>query len=260
MYRDSAHRPEDHDGAVGAIQIADGLIAQCAAAIAVLRATERPQRHERWVATRTLQDTYPEIWTQLDAARQILAARGANTMGFDELRGQVHAVLAFANFDGKHTIDAVALDDARRGIAELQLAMPGADWREIDARGKKLANTRLARRTHRTAISCLVAAGALAMFAWSGAAVRRSPKSDDAAKLRAELAQIVSDRRTEIAALYTSIGENCDRPRVIRLMQLYVMDGQFEMANAYGSSYELRCGEDMKVRSLANAPRPRERK
>ena len=253
MYRDSSHRPADHDRAVGAIQIADGLIADCAAAAAALGG---PERQERWSALRTLHDGYPELWNQLDAARRILAARGANTTGYDELREQV-TPLAVANLDGSRPPDPIVLDYARRALEELRLAMPGADWQELEARGKKLAATRIARRG-RLAIVGVVGGFALAVCVW-GTAMIPKYRPSRAMLLRAELAQVVLERRARIDELSMSIGEVCDRPRVLELMRLYVMDGRFEDAKAYGERYEMRCGEDMAVRKWANAPKPKPR-
>lgn len=254
MYRDSAHRPADHDRAVGAIQIADELIADCAAAAAMLGGPERP---ERWSAVRTLHDGYPELWNQLDAARDLLAARGATTTGYDELRAQVDPLRAVAATDGSRAIDGVVLDDARRAIEELRLAMPGADWQELDAQAKKLAATRLERRG-RLVIAGLVSGAVLAFSVW-GTSLRPRLGPSASATLRVELAQVVVERRLRIDALHAQVGEVCDRPRVLELMKLYVMDGRFDDAKAYADGYETRCGEDMAVRKWANAPRPRPR-
>lgn len=254
MYRDRAHRPADHDRAVGAIQIADGLIADCVAAAARLGG---PERHARWRAVRTLHDGYPELWNQLDAARGALAARGANTTGYDELRAQISPTLAIASLDGSHPIDEAVIDDARRALDELRLAMPGADWQEIEARARKLAALRLARRG-RLAIAALVTGFVLAFSIWGVSMIPRHRPSA-AAKMRVELAQVVAERRARIDALSSTIGEICDRPRVLELMRLYVMDGRFDVAKTYGESYEARCGEDMAVRKWANAPKPKPR-
>jgi hypothetical protein len=254
MYRDSAHRPADHDRAVGAIQIADGLIADCATASTLLGGAERP---ERWAAVRTLHDGYPELWNQLDAARDVLAARGATTTGYDELRAQVDPLRAIAATDGSRAINGVVLDDARRAIEELRLAMPGADWQELDAQVKKLAATRIARRG-RLVIAGLICGAVLAFSVW-GSALRPKLAPSASATLRVELAQVVVERRVRIDALDAQIGELCDRPHVLELMKLYVMDGRFEDAKAYADSYEKRCGEDMAVRKWANAPKPKPR-
>jgi hypothetical protein len=254
MYRDSAHRPADHDRAVGAIQIADGLIADCTAAAALFGG---PERHDRWTAVRTLHDGYPELWNQLDGARRILAARGANTAGYDELRGDVSPLLAVANLDGSRALDPALLDDARRALEELRLAMPGADWQEIDARAKQAGATRLARRGRM--VFAAVASGAVLAFSVWGTAMMPRWKPSASAQLRVELAQIVVERQIRIDELSGIIGDVCDRPRVLELMRLYVMDGRFEDAKAYADSYELRCGEDMAVRKWANAPKPKPR-
>jgi len=254
MYRDSSHRPADHDRAVGAIQLADGLIADCSAASAQLGG---PERHERWNALRTLHDGYPELWNQLDIARKILASRGANTTGYDELREAVNP-LEVASLDGSRPPDRAVLDDARQAVEELRLAMPGADWQEIDARAKKLAATRLARRG-RLVIAGLVCGFVLAFSVW-GTSMMPKLRTSAAAQMRAELAQVVVERRARIDELSTSIrDESCDRPRVLELLRLYVMDGRFEDAKAYAGRYETRCGEDMAVRKWANAPKPKPR-
>ena len=254
MYRDSAHRPEDHDRAVGAIQIADGLIADCTTAVALLRG---PERAARWGAARALHDDYPAVWAQLDLARRILAARGANTAGYDELRGQVNPMLAVTKLDGSHVVDEVALDDARRALAELRLGMPGADWREIEAHSRKLASTRLERRT-RFGLTCLVGGFLLATLTWATAIIPKH-KASAGVQMREELAVVVAERRARIDALHAKIGDECDRPRVLELMKLFVMDGRFEDAKAYADRYETRCGEDMGVRKWANAPKPKPR-
>lgn len=253
MYRDSAHRPADHDRAVGAIQIADGLIADCTAAAPLLGGAERP---ERWSALRTLHDGYPELWNQLDIARRILATRGANTTGYDELREQVNP-LEVANLDGSRALDATILDDASRALEELRLAMPGADWQEIDARAKELAATRLARRG-RLVFAGLASGFVLAFSVW-GTAMMPRWKPSASVQMRAELVQVVVERRARIDVLSETIGDVCDRPRVLELMRLYVMDGRFEDAKVYADSYEARCGEDMAVRKWANAPKPKPR-
>src|SRR5688500_19957671 len=97
MYRDDSTLLDEHDRAVGAIQIADGLILDCLKASKQLASAEH-----RWRAVREIHDDYAEVWRQLDGARRLLASRGANTMGFDELRAQVVPVLALKE-DGVET-------------------------------------------------------------------------------------------------------------------------------------------------------------
>ena len=253
MYRDSAHRPADHDRAVAAIQIADGRIADCTTAAPLLGGAER---HERWAALRTLHDGYPEIWNQLDIARRILAARGANTTGYDELRRQVSPV-AVATLDGSRAVDPALLDDARCAVEELRLAMPGADWQEIEARSKKLAATRLGR--HGRLVFAGLASGFMLAFSVWGWSMMPTWRPSASAQMSVELAQVVIERRVRIGELNETIREACDRPRVLELLKLYVMDGRFDDAKAYADSYELRCGEDMAVRKWANAPKPKPR-
>ncbi|HWO21799.1 MAG TPA: hypothetical protein VNO30_23680 [Kofleriaceae bacterium] len=238
---------------MAAIQIADGLIADCAASAAALGG---PERHERWGALRTLHDGYPELWNQLDTARKILAKRGAPTTGYDELRSQVRP-LAVANLDGSRPPEPVVIDDARRALEELRLAMPGADWQELEARSVKAGATRIARRG-RLALVAIVCGFVLAVSVW-GTAMLPKYRPNRAMLLRAELAEVVAVRRARIEELGMLIGDVCDRPRVLELMRLYVMDGRFEDAKAYGDRYELRCGEDMAVRKWANAPKPKQR-
>lgn len=255
MYRDSAHRPEDHDLAVGAIQIADGLIADCTTAVGLLRG---PEGVVRWRTARALHDQYPAIWAQLDIARRLLTARGANTAGYDELRGHVNPMLALSKLDGTHVIDEGALDDARRALDELRLAMPGADWREIDAHSKKLASTRLERPRQRLAFTALIGGFLLATLTWATAIIPKH-KPSAGTQMREELAIVVTARRARIGELDAKIGGECDRPNVLELMKLFVMDGRFDDAKTYADRYERRCGEDMGVRKWANAPKPKPR-
>lgn len=254
MYRDSAHRPADHDRAVGAIQIADGLIADCTAAAALFGG---PERHDHWTAVRTLHDGYAEIWNQLDGARRLLAARGANTTGYDELRGGVSPLLSIAEVDGSRALDPALLDDARRAVAELRLAMPGADWQEIDAQSRKLAGTRIARRGR--LVFAAIAGGAVLAFSVWGTALMPRYRPTASAHMRVELTQVVVERRARIDELSGMIGEVCDRPRVLELLRLYVMDGRFEDAKAYADRYETQCGEDSLVRKWGDAPKPKRR-
>jgi hypothetical protein len=268
MYRDSAHRHDEHDRAVDAIQIADGMVGDCAAALAVMRGPERPAR---WTAARRLQDAYAAVWPHLDGARAVLATRGANTCGYDELRSRVSPVLAVADVggDGRRRSARApdllgaelsrAIDDARRGVEELRLAMPGVDWGGIDARARTLAGTRLGPRGAWRSIAGVAGALALAAATWSTAVVPPRPAAAAASTMAEELASVVEARRARIAGLEVAIGDACDRPSVLELMKLYVMDGRFEIARTYADEYEARCGEDLAVRKWAAAPRPRAR-
>lgn len=253
MYRDGAHLLDEHDRAVCAIQIAEELIDGCVRAVATMDARESP---ERWSAARTLQDNALEIWQQLDSARAILTARGGNTVAYDELRERITPVLAITYRDGVHGLDADSLDDARRGVAELRLAMPGADWSAIAARTKHLVATSLAQRGQRYALAAIVTLLVIAVAGWAYAIIPEK-RIDPRVALRAELAQIVVERRDRIGELQAHIGERCDRAPVHELMKLLVMDGRFDDATAFGNGFTARCGADPIVHKWATAPRPR---
>ena len=201
-----------------------------------------------------------KLWYQLYLARRILAARGANTTGYDELRRSVNP-LEIASLDGNRPIDPgvlrTILEDARQAIEELRLAMPGADWQEIDARARRLAATRLGRRG-RLVFAGLISGFVLAFSVW-GTAMMPKLRTPAGAQMRVELAEVRVERRARIDELHTAIGGTCDRPRVIELVRLYVMDGRFDDAKAYADRYETQCGEDMAVRKWANAPQPKPR-
>jgi hypothetical protein len=252
VYRDSVSRPDEHDRAVGAIQIADGLIVDCLAALTRLRGSDKP---ERWAAARALHDQFPEIWTQLDTARRVLAGRGANTTGYDELRRHVNPVLSVSHLDGSHEIDGSGLDDARRGLDELKLSMPGADWRAIDARTKGLVRTSIVRGGQRVVAAGVFAAFAFAVTAWASALVPNR-RVDRGAEMQRELATVVVERQARIAQLGAVIGDRCDAHNVHELMKLLVMDGRWQDARAYGETYQGRCGDDPIVEKWASAPRP----
>lgn len=259
MYRDASPQPAHDraaDRAIGAIQLAEGLIASCAGAVARLNESARA---ERWIAARELHEDYPEIWRQLDGARATLVASGANTLGYDELRAGAAPVLPALSFaDRGRELDPGALDDARRAAAELRLAMPAIDWTAVDARVHAAASTRLAPRRHRTAVIAVLLVLGLAIATWVVAMIPEQRPNRDA-ELRRELAEIVTDRRDRIADLRLIIGDRCDRQNVHELMRLLVMDGRWYEARPYADGYEARCGEDPVVRKWADAPRPRPR-
>jgi hypothetical protein len=165
MYRDDSTHLDEHDRAVGSIQIADGLIVGCLNASKRLASAEH-----RWRAVREIHDDYGEVWRQLDCARQLLAARGANTTGFDELRENVVPVLTLH----ENGIDTTPLEDARRGVAELRLAMPGADWKAISTHEGLVGTSFAAGSIWRSGVAVVFS---LAVVTWTerdGRAARRS--------------------------------------------------------------------------------------
>ncbi|MDQ3335818.1 MAG: hypothetical protein M4D80_11670 [Myxococcota bacterium] len=245
MYRDDSTLLDEHDRAVGAIQIADGLIVDCLSASKQLTSIEH-----RWGAVRKIHDDYGEVWRQLDCARQLLAARGANTMGFDELRENVLPLLTLRE-DG---IDTTPLEDARRAVAELRLAMPGADWKGIEARTRGLVSTSFARRGQHLAFAGVAVVFSLAVVTWAMSAQaekRVDPRIQERAEARValnkELAVVVEDRRDRIGTLELLIGGRCDRERVTEYVKLLVMEGRFDQAYGYGLDFKARCGEDPEV-------------
>ena len=242
MYRDDSTHLDEHDRAVGAIQIADGLIAACRDASKRLVSAEH-----RWRAVNEIQDEYAELWRQLDAARRLLASRGANTMQYDELRDDVTPVLLVKE-DG---VDTKPLEDARRAVETLRLAMPGADWKGIEARTRGLTNgTTFVRRGQLLAAAGVAVVFACAVATWAASTMfekRPDPRVEARIQMKKELAVVVEDRKDRIDQLALLIGGRCDRQNVMEYVKLLVMDGQFESAYGYGEDYAVRCGEDPEV-------------
>ena len=131
------------------------------------RAIDAP--HQRWRAFAEANDAYPEIWRHLDRARRLLAHRGANTAAYDELRPGAPKSASRGD-----VIDRSALDEAKRAIEELKLAVPGADWDAIEARTAGLVNAPLSRRRQRIVVGAVVGAVVLAVLAWFAAIVPRT--------------------------------------------------------------------------------------
>ena len=248
MYRDTANSLDEHDRAVGAILIGEALIDAVEDAAVRSRATDAP--HQRWRAFAEANDAYPEIWRHLDRARKVLANRGANTAAYDELRP--HAPKSAARGD---SIDRVALDDAKRAIAELKLVVPGADWEAIEARTAGLVNAPLSRRRQRIVVACVVGAVLLAVFSWF-AAIVPAKKVDRREAMRDELAQIAQQRKVKIDELRGTLGQRCEPAEAHDLIKLLVLDGRTSDARDFGTDYIQRCGEDSVVEHWAHAPRP----
>ena len=252
MYRDEAHDLDEHDRAVGAILIGESLVAQCERCVDLIR---DPHASERWRARREIQDDYPEIWRQLDRAREVLAARGANTMAYEEMRPHVRRSLAIEHEDLTQAIDAEALEDARRAIAELKLAVPGADWKAIARRTHDLVGMPELRRSSRFAVVGIVSLVTLAILTWFLSSIPEK-KVDERALMRQELTEVASLRKLKIQYLSLAIGQRCDPPVAHEYVKLLVMDGQGAQADAFADQYLGRCGEDRVVENWANAPRP----
>lgn len=255
MYRDAAFALDEHDRAVGAILIGESLMAQCERSADRIR---NPKDTERWRAMREIQDDYPEIWRQLDRAREVLAARGANTTKYEEMRPHVRRSLAVEHADHTQGVDADALEDARRAIAELKLAVPGADWKAIAKRTHELVEMPELRRRNKLSVVAVVSVVTLAVLTWFLSSIP-DKKVDERELMRQELTEVASQRKVKIQYLQLAIGQRCDPPVAHEYVKLLVMDGQGDQAERFADQYFGRCGEDTVVENWANAPRPRSR-
>jgi hypothetical protein len=253
MYRDAKANLDERDRAVGAILIGEALIASCEHA-KVLGESDGPSA---WRAIRDAHDAFPEIWRSLDRARQVLARRGINVVGYDELRPHVRTRLATGGEDDDAMrVDPAALEDARRATGELKLAVPGADWVGIEQRTKRLVHAPLLRRRrNRLIIGALAVPVTLLVLTWITAMVPHR-KPDRAAILRRELAEIAQQRRLKIVELQHSLGERCDPAQAHELVKQLVMDGRGTDAKNFAATYTGRCGADDVVTRWANAPQP----
>ena len=252
MYRDSVNALDEHDRAVGAILIGESLITQCELAVERVR---DPHAQERWRALREIHDDYPEIWRQLDRARSVLAARGCNTMGYEEMRPHVRRALAVPSDKHETEIDPEALHDARRAIAELKLAVPGADWKAINRRTTALVDMPSLHRRHRLAVTGILSVLTLAIVTWF-VAITPTKKPDKAEAMRHEIAAIANQRKVRIDILSSALGGRCDAPLAHEYVKLLVMDGRGQDAERFADRYTGHCGEDTVVENWANAPRP----
>ena len=269
MYRDIATDLDEHDRAVGAILIGEALIDDCEGAAArscetgALRTPRASVRRfaptwapKRWRAMTEVHDTYPEIWRHLDRARHLLASRGANTAGYDEIRPHTRRAVTQHGPDGSPRIDHAALDDAQRAMAELKLAVPGADWKAIAARTEGLVRAPLSfRRRQRIGIAGVVALFVLTIIIWS-VAIIPTHRPDPRVVMRHELADVAHQRKLRIQTLQAQIGMRCDQGPVRELVKLLVLDGRGPLAAQLGDSYTERCGHDVVVQHWAKAPRP----
>jgi hypothetical protein len=262
MYRDTAAALDEHDRAVGAILIGEALIDACELSAARIRHAETSPEPARWRAVTDVHDTYPEIWRHLDRARRLLAARGANTAAYDDLRPHARRAATIVGdaqsvgVDRAPVLDTAVLDDAKRAIGELKLAVPGADWDAIAARTSGLVAAPLGHhRRHRLAIAGVVAAFMFAIVTWFLAIVpERKPDRGDA--MRRELIEIQYNRKLRIDELAQAIGERCTPNEAHELMKLLVLDGRGPDAKAFAAGYLARCGADPVVEHWARAPRP----
>jgi hypothetical protein len=253
MYRDDAIDLDEHDRAVGAILIGEALIAQCDAKSYL--AKDDPKR---WRAMRDLHDDYPEVWRQLDRAKRILEKRGANTMGYEELRTHVKPSVVVSGKDDDQSVDHDALDDARRAIGELKLAVPGTDWKGITKRTNDLAATPRLRKRHNFVASLIVSGFMLGIAGWFFAIVPEK-KVDQREVMRQEIADVAAQRVQRIERLGLVINNICDPNTAHEYIKLLVLDGQKDAAVAFSEDYKGRCGDDRVVENWAKAPRAKPR-
>jgi len=253
MYRDAKAALDERDRAVGAILIGEALIATCERA-QVLGEAGDPGA---WRAIRDAHDDFPEIWRSLDRARGVLATRGLNVTGYDELRPHVRTRLATGGDDADTVrVDPAALDDARRATDELKLAVPGADWAAIEQRTSGLVRVPLLRRNrNRMIVGALVVPFLIAALAWMSALVPHK-RPDPRVVLHRELAAITWQRRITIMVLEAALDNRCDPAQAHELARQLVMDGRGGDAWRFAERYTARCGEDEVVVRWANAPRP----
>jgi hypothetical protein len=252
MYRDSANTLDERDRAVGAILVSEALVEELRLAHETLQADATLSHREKWRKITDVHDSYPQIWQHLDRARDVLAKRGGNTQRYDEMRP--NAKRAPTNADG--AIDTAALDDARRAIEDLKLAVPGADWKGIHSRTQGLVRSKLSRpRGQRVIISAALTMFVFGLVTWAITIIPEHKVSRHEA-MRRELTQIQHERKIKIDFTRVELGARCDLERARELTKLLVMDGQSDQARSFGAEYTLRCGDDEVVDNWAHAPRP----
>jgi len=255
MYRDSANSVDESDRAVGAILIGEALVDEWEHAVGVIR-QPHGSHHARHRKVIDLHDKFPEIWRHLDRARSELALRGANTMAYDEMRP--HARNSPTNAEGTD-VDSSALQDARRAIEDLKLAVPGADWKAIRRRTEGLVEKPLGRSRGQRGI--MFAFIFVVLFAISGWFIALLPvhKEDPRVAMRREIRKIQHQRKARIPMLTVELGQRCDLERARELTKLLAMDGRTAEARIFGMDYMNRCGDDEVVDNWAHAPRPPQR-
>lgn len=248
----------------GAVLIAETAMATCEAAVKVIGA-ETSTPAERWRAVMALHDQFPEVWTHLDRARRELAARGANTIAYDELRPKASrtAVEALEDQVDKKAVKTDALADARRGIEALKLAVPGTDWRELDARTSAAANAVPVRSYMRPRLVAGIGAvmGSLVvLFAFSittpGQRAHAATAAQTRAEMKREISEIREDRHEEIAELKMSMTKACEPQKAHALIRLLVLDGRNPEAKTFGEHYQESCGDDPLIEQWVKAPDP----
>src|SRR5690606_36555718 len=126
------------------------------------------------------------------------------------------------------------IDDARRAIEDLKLAVPGADWKAIDERTTHLLEKPLERAKGQRFM--LLAVISIFLFAVAGWLISIIPaeKVSRREAMRRELSEISQQRKLRIELVRVEIGQRCDVERARELTRLLVMDGRTADAKAFG--------------------------
>ena len=244
VYRDAANSLDEHDRAVGAILIGEALLYECDRAWARWRDEETATPAERWRAIREIHDTFPDIWRHLDRARRVLASRGVNTAGYDELRPHARRAASNPGLDGSEAFDVEALDDVKRGLAELKLALPGAEWAAIEARTQGLVRLPLSRKWRQRLTLGGSAAAFVATIAWLFSILPHHEARAASASMETELRVVSEQRKMQIVQLEWNLSGRCLPPQAHDLTKLLVQDGQRLEAATFATIYTMHCGED----------------
>jgi len=193
----------------------------------------------------------------LDRARRVLARRGGNTARYDEMRPHARRAASDPGLDGERAVDTSALEDARRALEELKLAVPGADWAAIATRTQGLVRAPLVakKRKQRLAIAGVLAGFSLAVAGWLVAIVPVHHRSRREV-MRDELRVVDQQRKLKIVSLAGGLGDRCAPDEAHELMKLLVLDGRGLDARAFASDYTARCGTDSVIDHWAHAPLP----
>jgi hypothetical protein len=254
VYRDTSTVVDEHDRAVGAILIGEAIVDECERTWQRVQDETTATPKQRWRAIGALHDTFPDIWRHLDRARRVLASRGIHTAGYDDLRPQARRAASNPGLDGSEAFDAAALDDVRRGIAELKLALPGADWDGIEARTQGLVRVPLPRRARqRITFAGSLAAFVIATLAWTFSMLPHS-EARAAGTMAGDLRLVTEERRLHIIQRESDLGGRCLPAPAHELVQLLVQDDQRLKATMFSIGYLLHCGADPVVVHWMTAP------
>lgn len=255
MYRDVTQSLDEHDAAVGAILIGEAIIAGCESSARRLR--DLPKGTDPWPVLAATEG-FPDLWRHLDRARRVLVKRGVTTAAYDGVRPLARSSMIVPQDDGAPSVDTAALDNARRGIEAIKLAVTGADWDAIEQRTAGLVKVPISgKQKNRLFLGGVLGGLAFVVVAWASA-VAPGPKpvaaKPDTAVMRESLTDIAKARKQRIEELQVALGERCLAQPAHELVQSLVMDGRTSDARTFGDSYIERCGGDPIVEKWSKAP------